>query len=123
MKKLKAKINEQDRYGYTALHYAARNDRIDVLKYLISLGDIEVNLTTNGGASALHRAAIGKGTESLLLLLECNRIDTTLVDDENQNFMHKVAQAKKNALFDTLLTKYGHLNVPDKKGKLPVDYL
>ena len=80
--------------------------------------------TTNGGASALHRAAIGvdKGSESLLMLLAYNQVDTSLIDDENQNFLHKLAQTKSKILFDELRTTYAHLNVADKRGKLPVNY-
>jgi len=115
-------INLQDKYGYTALHYAARSNQHKIVEFLLSQYEIDPNLTTNGGASALHRAAIGvsKGTESLELLL-ASKIDKTLTDDEDQNFLHKLAKTNFKD-FDKLLEFYSDLDKPDKFDKLPADY-
>ena len=84
--------------------------------------DIELNLTTNGGASSLHRAATGanKGPESLDLLLN-SAIDKSLVDEDLQNFLHKLAQTDAK-IFDQVSKSHPQLITRDKFGKLPNDY-
>ena len=55
--RLKAKphlLNMADKYGYTALHYAAQNDHTDIVRLLL-----ERNADPNAcvcGATPLHRA-------------------------------------------------------------------
>lgn len=49
-------VDKRDSAGYTALHYASRNGRSQVCKFLIEHG-ADVNAVTRGGASALSRAA------------------------------------------------------------------
>lgn len=50
-------IDKRDNCGYTALHYAARKNRICIVKRLCSFG-ADINARTNGGATALYRAAM-----------------------------------------------------------------
>ena len=50
--------NDRDNFGYTALHYAARNGNLEICQILIRSGNAEVNAVTKSGATALHRAAM-----------------------------------------------------------------
>ena len=84
--------------------------------------EIELNLTTNGGATSLHRAAIGanKGSESLTLLLNSG-IDKNMIDEDLQNFLHKLAQSDAK-IFDEISREYPELITRDKFDKFPHDY-
>ena len=49
-------VNLADKYGYTTLHYAAQNDHISIVKFLLDLNaDSNASLC---GATPLHRAGI-----------------------------------------------------------------
>ena len=58
-------INLQDKYGYSALHYACRNNHVHVVQKILSTYDVNINLVTNGGATPLMRAAMAPKTDSL----------------------------------------------------------
>lgn len=49
--------NNRDETGYTALHYAARNNNITACELLIK-ASANVNAATNGGVTPLQRAAM-----------------------------------------------------------------
>lgn len=51
-------VNDQDiKNGYTSLHYASRNNHLEICKYLINNG-AKTNLTTfSCESTAIHRAA------------------------------------------------------------------
>ncbi|KAH1013586.1 hypothetical protein HUJ04_002564 [Dendroctonus ponderosae] len=62
-------VDQRDCAGYTALHYAARNNHLDICEYLVKKG-ADVNAVTRAGkASALHRAASTGRKEIVLSLL------------------------------------------------------
>lgn len=50
-------IDARDNFGYTALHYAARNGHVDVCKLLLQMGADINAITKSGCVTALHRAA------------------------------------------------------------------
>lgn len=51
-------VNEQDRNnGYTSLHYAARNNHLEICKYLIRNGAKTNEVTFSCNSTATHRAA------------------------------------------------------------------
>eukprot|EP00759_Apiculatamorpha_spiralis_P031561 PhF_6_TR33454/c0_g1_i1/m.48797 len=61
----------QDEYGYTALHYAAKDGDTRMCEVLLNVEGFPVNSTTKGGAStALHRAAMMGHEDVVKLLLE-----------------------------------------------------
>ncbi|XP_049822681.1 ankyrin repeat domain-containing protein 39 isoform X2 [Aethina tumida] len=52
----KTDVNTTDKYGFTALHYAARNGQLEACKYLVKRG-ANVNVQTKElRATPLHRA-------------------------------------------------------------------
>lgn len=65
-------VNCQDKNGYSALHYAARNNFIDICRYLLENG-ANVDLKTKSCQStALHRACFVGNYEIVQLLLNFN---------------------------------------------------
>lgn len=64
-------LNDQDRSGFTCLHYAARNSHVDICKYLLAQAVVDVNLKTNSCQSTpLHRAAYVGSSRIVEMLLE-----------------------------------------------------
>lgn len=85
------KTNDRDNFGYTALHYAARNGNEEICKILLKIGKADVNAVTNGGATPLHRAAMMGHLKVVQLLVEYNA-NLTIQDDDGQTALHRSAQ-------------------------------
>lgn len=122
MKRKIKQINLQDDYGYSALHYAARNNHFEIVKFLAQNG-ADLTLVTNGAATALHRAGISANENILDFLLGQEKINMNAQDDEGQNFLHKLARSKNLELFVKFSMKFQTLNsLQDSYGKTPSDY-
>lgn len=59
-------------HSNSALHLAAYAGNNDILKFLLSFPDIEINQHDDGGNTALHRASRAGNTETVHLLLAAN---------------------------------------------------
>lgn len=89
-------INEQDKNGYSCLHYAARNSHYQICKYLVENG-ADVNLKTNSCKSTpLHRACFIGHKEIVKLLLE-NKANAWEVDCDGKTPMHKCVEQYMNS--------------------------
>lgn len=51
------RTNDRDNFGYTALHYAARQNHADAVRILLAAGATVDAATYAGSVTALHRAA------------------------------------------------------------------
>lgn len=115
-------INSTDSSGYTALHYAARNNHIDIVRFLISNGAC-VNCTTRaGGETPLHRAAY-MGNLEIIQLLVSNGGSVLLQNNDGQTCLHKACQRDHYEIVRFILTYEPKVKfIKDKKSQLPVDY-
>jgi ankyrin repeat protein len=127
-------LNQQDKHGYSCLHYSVRNSHYEICKLLIDNG-IDLNLQTfNGQSTALHRASyIGnKQITELLLISGC---DSSIKDIDGKNALHKCVEQLEinkpnlknvNKYLDTIkiLLKYNSnlKNEIDKANKTPLSY-
>ena len=68
LKKFNSNLDAKDTYGYTCLHYAALNGRLNVCEYLLARG-VELDLGTGGGSTALLRACLKKHYDIVELLV------------------------------------------------------
>lgn len=64
-----ADVNTQDKYGWTALRYAVRNDCREAVEALVELG-ADVNLSSNSGRSPLMSAAGNSLSHMVRILLK-----------------------------------------------------
>lgn len=55
LSKKPALLNQSDDHGYVALHYAAQNGHVSIVKYLLQRVEVDVN-AQQCGATPLHRA-------------------------------------------------------------------
>ncbi|XP_067135860.1 ankyrin repeat domain-containing protein 39-like [Centruroides vittatus] len=80
----------RDSSGYTALHYAARNNQLQVCKLLLKSG-ANPNAQTPGGATPLHRAAFKGNYEIVQLLLQSDG-DPTICDCDGKTPIDKAVE-------------------------------
>jgi len=64
----KKKVRRRD--GKTSLHYAARNGRLECIRYLIDEAGHEVDEVSGDGTTPLHLACFGGYVDAVLLLLD-----------------------------------------------------
>jgi ankyrin repeat protein len=103
----KTSVNEQDKNGYTCLHYAARHERVDIVKLLLSGGyRADPNLRTYSCRStALHRAAYVGNAEIVALLL-ASRASPYERDCDGKTGLHKCAERLSEAREQENVKKY-----------------
>jgi len=107
----------QDRSGYTALHYAARNDHLDVCTTLLG-ARADVNAVTKSGrATALHRAAYMGHTSVVQLLLKCEA-NPALRDSDGHTALHKAATGGHATVANLLACAMdGQIGAVDRRGR------
>lgn len=72
-------VNSMNRYGNTALHFAAKNGNIATIEALIAQG-ANVNALNNDGSTALHWAAY-RGQTTVIEVLVANGANLGAVDN------------------------------------------
>lgn len=63
-------VNDNDKLGYTMLHYAASHNHADLIKYLIEKEGADVNCVDPSDWTPLHLAAIADNLKACKVLLE-----------------------------------------------------
>ena len=76
------KVNDQDKLGYTMLHYAASHGHMDLIKFLAEKG-ADINALDLTNWTPLHLAAIADNYKTCKLLLELGANFECPNDDEN----------------------------------------
>ena len=73
-----AQINHKYQLGFTLLHYATKENRLEIIEYLVSSG-CDINAVDDDGQTPLHKSAMFGHTESVKLLIDkganVNQID------------------------------------------------
>lgn len=91
----------------TALHWAAKYDRPEVVKYLVEKygsDEVWINKKNNSGLTALHFAAKGGGVEMVNSLLQAGAKPN--VKDQAKRMPGDIAESKKHTEIVDLLLKY-----------------
>ncbi|XP_005102823.2 ankyrin repeat domain-containing protein 39 [Aplysia californica] len=122
-KKLKsdngAHVNDTDKSGYTALHYASRSGHLDICQLLLSHG-ANVNVrTSSSGATPLHRAAYMNHSQVVRLLLD-HGADPLVIDCDGMTPLHKAAEKGAETTVEFLIkADSSALEIQDNKGRKP----
>ena len=73
-----SQLHHKYQFGFTLLHYAAKENRLEVIEYLVSSG-CDINAVDDDGQTPLHKSAMLGHTESVILLIDkganVNQID------------------------------------------------
>lgn len=117
------KTMDRDNFGYTALHYAARNGNEDICNMLINVGRADVNAATNGGATPLHRAAM-MGHLNIVELLVNAQANPLFQDEDGQTALHRAAANSHANISKYLIDLQPNLKtIKDKKDQTPFDVI
>jgi ankyrin repeat protein len=108
---------EEETTPLSILLGSAKNDPVDMVKYLLRKG-----ADPNKGESALISAALFGHWESFKELLKAGA-DPKATDDEGYTALHYVAREDDPELALMLLDKGADLNARNAKGKTPADYI
>ena len=112
-----------DAYGYSALHYAAQHNHLQIVELLLGKGcPVDGN---SCGATPLHRAAYAGSTEACRLLLKAhadvNAMDTSFSD--NATPLHKAYSGGHVDIVNLLLQHGATPTLLDAQGKHPEQLL
>ena len=117
-------LDEKDRWGKTALHYAALRGALNIIKILVSNG-ADVFAVDKNGMTPLHFAAKGGQIKAVAYLLEHSlaRICVDWVDKSGKTPLHYAAGVRIPYTANYLIDM-GHANMyaPDIYGRIPLDY-
>lgn len=105
-------VNERDNEDVTLLHWAAINNRIEIVKFLIIKGAIIDAIGGETKSTPLHWAT-SMGHLKMVVLLMKNGADPTIMSAEGYNCLHLAAQFGKTGIVAYLLAKGVDINVPD----------
>ncbi|KAK3603757.1 hypothetical protein CHS0354_023371 [Potamilus streckersoni] len=113
--------NATDSFGYTALHYAARNGHYAVCELLLQRGANPDIKTKSGGITSLHRACYQGHLKIVQILLEY-KADPLASDSDGKIPLHKAAENGQVEIVKLLIDQEGKaVSVADNKGRLPLD--
>ncbi|XP_026679261.1 palmitoyltransferase Hip14-like [Diaphorina citri] len=108
-------VNEPDSETVTLLHWAAINNRIEIMKYFISQGAIVDAIGGDLQATPLHWATRQGHLDSVVLLIQ-HGADPTLMDSEGSTCIHQAAQFGHTRIVAYLVAKGINVNLQDRNG-------
>ena len=110
-----------DEQGYSALQWAALNNRVAVLSYLIDQG-CDINASDGTGQSALHWSCVRGAIPALETLLRAGS-DISTADSRGYTVCHVAAQYGQTSVLYHLLMKWGaDIDVLDVDGRSPLHW-
>jgi ankyrin repeat protein len=113
----KVDVNECNKFGLTALHYAAKTSNHTTARHLMKIRGANVNCREKRGLTPLHLAAFfAKDMDMINLFLNNRKVHLHCCDEVGQNV---VAYAKKN-IFGLRQKIIGRLN--EKDGAIIKEY-
>ncbi|XP_016506745.1 putative protein S-acyltransferase 23 isoform X1 [Nicotiana tabacum] len=114
-------VYQPDGNGYYALQWAALNNFVDIVQYIIEHGG-NVHATDNAGQTALHWAAVRGSIAAADVLLQ-NGARVEAADVNGYRAVHVAAQYGQTAFLNHIVAKYqADLNVPDNDGRSPLHW-
>lgn len=121
--KNKANINAVDKEGNSILHYAIRNEKIEILEYILKL-DIDKYKVDNEGRNALLKVISHTDNVEKIKLLLKEKIDITSLDNDDCCYLHYGAQNESLEIISYLLDNFNYydINKIDKYGYPPLFY-
>uniref|UniRef100_A0A8C6VNW4 Palmitoyltransferase n=1 Tax=Naja naja TaxID=35670 RepID=A0A8C6VNW4_NAJNA len=112
-------VRQPDKENVTLLHWAAINNRLDVVKYFISKGAVVDQLGGDLNSTPLHWAIRQGHLSVVILLLKCGA-DPTLIDGEGYTSLHLAVLFQHMPIIAYLISKGQSVNTTDHNGYTPL---
>lgn len=115
-----AELNLQDKWGRTALSWAATLKNEAVFKMLLEKG-ADIDIKDNKTRAPLSYAA-QRGNESILRLLLVDGAEVDIEDTDDRTALSQAAEYGHEAIVKLLLAHHAKVNIEDKWGRTPLLY-
>uniref|UniRef100_A0A8C7IQ95 Palmitoyltransferase n=1 Tax=Oncorhynchus kisutch TaxID=8019 RepID=A0A8C7IQ95_ONCKI len=112
-------VQQPDKENVTLLHWAAINNRIDLVKYYISKGAMVDQLGGDLNSTPLHWAT-RQGHLSMVVQLLKYGSDPSLIDGEGCSCVHLAAQFGHTSIVAYLIAKGQDVDMMDQNGMTPL---
>lgn len=114
-------INDSDSEGFSALHIAINNKRLDLVKLLLEDSSIDINIRDNSGNTPLHLACKDSYIEIVQYLLSRPKIDINNMNNSNNTPLHIAIEYKHFEIAKYLIEfKDIELNYQNSNGNTPL---
>ncbi len=111
-----AAVNTRDKFGMTALHWAAAQNYSEFIKRLLNEYNLDMAVQDNEGNTPLHIAA-RNGNEFVLWLLLNHGVCIDAVNNNGNTALHLAAQAGRTTTFKFLLRGGAQVTIPNHNGQ------
>ena len=108
-------VNQRDSEDVTLLHWAAINNRLELVKYFITKGAVVDAIGGDLRSTPLHWAT-RQGLLQMVVLLMQHRADPSLLDGDGCNCLHLSAQLGHTSIVAYLIAKGVDINSSDMNG-------
>ncbi|KTF83800.1 hypothetical protein cypCar_00030414, partial [Cyprinus carpio] len=112
-------VRQPDKENVTLLHWAAINNRIDLVKYYISKGSVVDQLGGDLNSTPLHWAT-RQGHLSMVVQLMKYGADPSLIDGEGCSCVHLATQFGHTSIVAYLIAKGQDVDMMDQNGMTPL---
>ncbi|XP_077084139.1 putative palmitoyltransferase ZDHHC13 isoform X1 [Siphateles boraxobius] len=112
-------VRQPDKENVTLLHWAAINNRADIVKYYISKGAVIDQLGGDLNSTPLHWA-IRQGHLSMVIQLMRYGADPSLADGEGYRSLHLAVLFQHMPIAAYLMAKGQEVDTPDINGQTPL---
>lgn len=97
-------VNDTNKYGSTALHYATANNKTATVLALLNRPEINVNAANQLGCTALHYCAARDGNEEIVdALLDRQEINLNIADQWGYTPLHYAVEGNHAAIVGKLI--------------------
>ncbi|NXL02818.1 ZDH13 Palmitoyltransferase, partial [Mesembrinibis cayennensis] len=112
-------VRQPDKENVTLLHWAAINNRQELVKYYISKGAVVDQLGGDLNSTPLHWAIRQGHLPMVMLLLKCGA-DPSLIDGEGFSSIHLAVLFQHIPIVAYLISKGQNIDTPDFNGQTPL---
>ncbi|NXW02852.1 ZDH13 Palmitoyltransferase, partial [Fregetta grallaria] len=112
-------VRQPDKENVTLLHWAAINNRLELVKYYISKGAIVDQLGGDLNSTPLHWAIRQGHLPMVMLLLKCGA-DPSLIDGEGFSSIHLAVLFQHMPIVAYLISKNQSIDTTDFNGQTPL---
>ena len=115
-------INQKNKSGFTALHYACYNGNIKMIKLLVGNG-ADINITNNNGLNILHLAAQGNQSTVIYYFIHKYKMNINSSDKLGNTCLHWACFYNNDKVLNfLLLCEKININAKNKNGFTPLHF-